>query len=196
LSGKLERDRAALVVVDVQEGFRKAIPDFERVAKATATLVQGAEAIGIPVVITEQYPKGLGETAPEVSEYLPDGIAPIEKVVFSAAEAEGFDLAGRDQALVCGIETHVCVNQTVLDLLADGKEVQVAEDAVGSRTEENKRVGLHKMEQAGAALTSVETALFELLGRAGTDEFKIIQKLILEYAPNPGAVPKPKERVA
>jgi isochorismate hydrolase len=108
--------------------------------------------------------------------------------VFAASEAEGFDLGGRDQALVCGIETHVCVNQTVLDLLAAGTEVQVAEDAVGSRTEENKRVGLHKMERAGATLTSVETALFELLGKAGTDEFKRVQRLILDYAPNPEAV--------
>jgi nicotinamidase-related amidase len=171
-------------VVDVQEAFRKAIPDFERIAKATATLVEGAEAIGIPIVITEQYPKGLGETVPEVAEYLPDGVKPLEKVVFAASEAEGFDLEGRDQALVCGIETHVCVNQTALDLLASGAEVQIAEDAVGSRTDENKRVGLHKMEQAGATLTSVETALFELLGRAGTDEFKQIQKLILDFAPN------------
>jgi nicotinamidase-related amidase len=171
-------------VVDVQEAFRKAIPDFERIAKATATLVEGAEAIGIPIVITEQYPKGLGETVREVAEYLPDGVKPLEKVVFAASEAEGFDLEGRDQALVCGIETHVCVNQTALDLLASGAEVQIAEDAVGSRTDENKRVGLHKMEQAGATLTSVETALFELLGRAGTDEFKQIQKLILDFAPN------------
>ncbi len=146
-------------------------------------------------MITEQYPKGLGETAPEVSEHLPDGTAPIEKVVFSAAEAEGFDLSDRDQALVCGIEAHVCVNQTVLDLLAEGKEVEVAEDAVGSRTEENRRIGLNKMERAGATLTSVETALFELLGRAGSDEFKAIQKLILEYAPNPETMPKPRERV-
>jgi nicotinamidase-related amidase len=188
LSGKLQPERTALVVVDVQEGFRKAIPDFERVAKATATLIEGAEAIGIPMVITEQYPKGLGETAPEVAEHLPDGTEPLEKVVFSAADADGFDLGGRDQALVCGIETHVCVNQTVLDLLDAGTEVQVPEDAVGSRTEENKRVGLHKMERAGAVLTSVETALFELLGRAGTDEFKRVQRLILDYAPNPEAV--------
>jgi nicotinamidase-related amidase len=187
-SGKLDADRAALVVIDVQEAFRKAIPDFERIAKATATLIEGAEAIGIPVLITEQYPKGLGETVPEVAEHLPEGARPVEKVVFSAAEAEGFDLEGRDQALVCGIETHVCVNQTALDLLADGIDVQVAEDAVGSRTDENKRVGLHKMERAGAEITSVETALFELLGRAGTDEFKEIQKLILDYAPNPEVV--------
>jgi nicotinamidase-related amidase len=195
MSGKLERDRTALVVVDVQEGFRRAIPDFERIAKATATLIAGAEVLDVPVVITEQYPKGLGETASEVAERLPDGIEPIEKVVFSAADAEGFELGGRDQVLVCGVETHVCVNQTVLDLLDAGTDVQVAEDAVGSRSEENKQVGLHKMEQAGATLTSVETALFELLGKAGTDEFKAVQKLILEYAPNPGAMPKPREKV-
>jgi nicotinamidase-related amidase len=185
---RLDADRTTLVVIDVQEGFRKAIPDFDRVANATATLIEGAEAIGVPIVVTEQYPKGLGETVPEVAEHLPEGAKPLEKVVFSAAEAEGFDLEGRDQALVCGVETHVCVNQTALDLLDAGVEVQVAEDAVGSRFEENKRVGLHKMERAGATVTSVETALFELLGRAGTDEFKRVQRLILDYAPNPEVV--------
>jgi nicotinamidase-related amidase len=188
MSSKLDPGRTTLIVVDLQEGFRKAIPDFERIAKATATMIEGAAAIGIPVVITEQYPKGLGATASEVADRLPEGTEPLEKVCFSAAEAQGFDLGGRDQALVCGIETHVCVNQTVLDLLDSGTEVQVAEDAVGSRFEENKRVGLHKMERVGAVLTSVETALFELLGRAGTDEFKQVQKLILNYAPNPDAV--------
>ena len=188
MSGRLEGDRTTLIVVDVQEAFRKAIPDFDRIAKAIATLIDGAEAIGIPIVITEQYSKGLGETVPEVAEHLPDGVRPLEKMVFAASEAEGFDLEGRDQALVCGIETHVCVNQTALDLLASGVEVQVAEDAVSSRFEENKRVGLHKMEAAGAVMTSVETALFELLGRAGTEEFKRVQRLILEYAPNPEVV--------
>jgi nicotinamidase-related amidase len=192
VNGKLQADRTTLVVVDVQEGFRKAIPDFERVAKATATLIEGAEALGVPIVITEQYPKGLGETAPEVAERLPEGTEPLEKVVFSAAEAEGFDLGGREQALVCGIESHVCVSQTVIDLLEGGTDVQVPLDAVSSRTEENKRVGLHKMERAGAVLTSVEAALFELLGRAGSDEFRTVQKLILDYAPNPGAERKAK----
>jgi nicotinamidase-related amidase len=188
---KLDPERTALVVIDVQEGFLKAFPEgVGRVARATAALVGGAEALGIPVHVTEQYPKGLGPTVEKVAERLPDGVEPIEKVCFSAAEADGFDLGGRDQALVCGIETHVCVNQTVLDLLSRGVEVQVAEDAVGSRFEENNRIGLQKMERAGAVLTSVETALFELLGRAGTDEFKRVQKLILDYAPNPGAEAK------
>jgi nicotinamidase-related amidase len=193
MSGKLDPERTTLVVIDVQEGFRKAVPEFQRVTKATAALVEGAEAIGIPIVLSEQYPQGLGETAPEVAEHLPDGTEPLEKLSFSAAEADGFDLGGRNQALVCGIETHVCVNQTVLDLLDQGVEVQVAEDAVGSRSEENKRIGLQKMERAGAVLTSVETALFELLGQAGTEEFKRVQRLILDYAPNPGA--KAKETV-
>jgi nicotinamidase-related amidase len=184
-TGKLDRDRAALVVIDVQEAFRKALPDeFDHVARAVATLVEGADAVGVPIHVTEQYPKGLGVTVPEVADRLPEGVEPIEKVCFSAAEADGFDLGGRDQALVCGIEAHVCVNQTVLDLLGSGAEVHVAEDAVGARFEENKRVGMRKMERAGAVVTSVETALFELLGAAGTDEFKRVQKLILDYAPN------------
>jgi nicotinamidase-related amidase len=187
VSHKLQPDRTTLVVVDVQEGFRGAIPDFERLAKATATLVEGARVLAVPVVVTEQYPKGLGETVPEVAEHLPDEAEPLEKVCFSASDAEGFDLGGRDQALVCGIETHVCVNQTVLDLLEGGAEVHVPIDAVGSRTDENRRVGLSKMERAGAIVTSVEAALFELLGRAGTEEFKRIQALILDYAPNPEA---------
>ena len=178
MSAKLQPDRTALVVVDVQEGFRRAIPDFERVAKATATLIEGAEAIGIPVLITEQYPKGLGETAPEVAEHLPDDIEPLEKVAFSAAEAEGFDLGGRDQALVCGIETHVCVNQTVLDLLDADLEVHVVADAVGSRTGANRELGLHRAERAGATLTSVETALFELLRGSDAAEFKQVQALV------------------
>jgi len=180
---KLDADRAALVVIDVQEAFRKALPDFDDVAKGTAALIEGARAVRIPVVVTEQYPKGLGKTVPEVAEHLPDGLEPIEKVVFSAAEADGFDLDGRDQALVCGIETHVCVNQSVLDLLDRDVEVHVARDAVGSRSAENKELGLHKVERAGAVLTSVETALFELVRQAGTDDFKQVQKVVLEYAP-------------
>jgi nicotinamidase-related amidase len=176
---KLDRERTALVVVDIQEAFRKAVPSFDAVAESAATLVQGAEAMGIPIVVTEQYPKGLGHTVPEVAEHLPAGLKPLEKVRFSAAEAEGFDLDGRDQALVCGIETHVCVNQTVLDLLDRGVEVEVVGDAVGSRTEENRELGLHKVEDAGAVLTSVETALFELLGGSDAAEFKQVQALVL-----------------
>ena len=175
----LDRDRAALVVVDVQEAFRPVVRHFDRLAHNAGVLIQGAREMGIPVIATEQYPRGLGETVPEVAEHLEGaGAAPLEKTVFSAAAAEGFDLAGRDQALLCGIETHVCVSQTAHDLLDRGLEVHVARDAVSSRTEENSELGLHKMEGSGAVLTSVETALFELLGAAGSDEFKAVQRLV------------------
>lgn len=169
----LERDRAALVVVDVQEAFRPAVQDFDTVVENTRRLMEGARILGVPVVVTEQYPKGLGRTVDELGE-----VEAVEKTCFSAARADGFDLDGRDQALVCGIETHVCVSQTAHDLLDRGVEVHVASDAVTSRTAENKHVGLHKMERAGAVVTSVETALFELLGAAGSDEFKQVQRLV------------------
>jgi nicotinamidase-related amidase len=175
---RLDRGRAALVVVDVQEAFRKAIPDFDELTGAIATLVRGAAAMGVPIVVTEQYPQGLGRTVPEVAEHLPAGIDPIEKVCFSAAEAEGFDLGGRDQAIVCGIETHVCVNQTVIDLLDGGVEVHLASDAVASRSDRNRELGLKKAEAGGAVLSGVEMALFELLRGSDASEFKQVQELV------------------
>jgi nicotinamidase-related amidase len=175
---KLDRERAALVLVDIQEAFRKAVPDFGEVAAAAGTLAEGAASLGVPVIVTEQYPQGLGRTVPEVAERLPEGTEPLEKVRFSAAEADGFDLDGRGQAIVCGVEAHVCVNQTVLDLLDRGVEVHLATDAVGSRTEQNRSLGIHKAEQAGAVLTSVETALFELLRGSDAPEFKQVQGLV------------------
>jgi nicotinamidase-related amidase len=174
----LDRARAALVVIDVQEAFAKAVERFEEVARQTAILVRGARVLELPVLVTEQYPRGLGDTVPEVRDALGDAQR-LPKTVFSAAQADGFDLQGRDQALVCGIETHVCVNQTAHDLLAGGVEVHVAVDAVSSRTSANRELGLRKMEESGAIITSVETALFELLGAAGSDEFKAIQKLVM-----------------
>ena len=171
----LARDRTTLVVVDVQEGFRKAIPDFEDVARKTSTLVQGARILGVPTIVTEQYPKGLGHTAEEVGL---DGERVLEKSVFAASCADGFDLGGRDQALICGIEAHVCVHQTVEDLAAQGVEVHVCADAVASRDPANKAVAFARAERVGAVPTTVEMALLELCGRAGTDEFKEVQRLI------------------
>jgi nicotinamidase-related amidase len=171
----LARDRTALVVVDVQEGFRP-YDSFAAVAAACAKLVQAARILELPTLVSEQYPKGLGHTAPEVG--LQDERR-IEKTVFSAARADGFDLGGAEQAIVCGIETHVCVSQTVHDLLAKGLEVHVPADAVGSRHQLDYERGLERMERAGAVVGSVEASLFELLERAGTPEFKAVQKLIL-----------------
>ena len=173
--GLLSRERAALVVVDVQEGFRP-YEVFAGVAEASAKLVQAARILELRTLVSEQYPKGLGHTAPEV------GLREerrIEKSVFSAARAEGFDLGGATQALVCGIEAHVCVSQTVHDLLDAGIEVHVPADAVGSRHQIDYERGLERMERAGAVVGTVEASLFELLKRAGTPEFKAIQQLII-----------------
>jgi nicotinamidase-related amidase len=173
----LGRDDTVLVAVDAQEAFRPAVRDFDDVVHNIGVLVQGARTLGVPVVVTEQYPRGLGHTVPEVAEHL-DGVHPLEKTAFSAARANGFNSGEREKALVCGIETHVCVLQTVEDLLERGMEVHVVADAVTSRTEANREVGLRRMEKDGATITSVETALFELLGAAGGHEFKTVQGLI------------------
>jgi nicotinamidase-related amidase len=179
--GLLVRDRAALIVIDVQEGFRS-YPVFSEVAGACAKLVQAARILALPTLVSEQYPKGLGHTAPEVG--LRDERR-IEKTVFSAARSEDFDLAGAGtdpggvgQAIVCGIEAHVCVSQTVHDLLADGIEVHVPADAVGSRHDIDYQRGLERMQCAGAVVSTVEAVLFELLERAGTPEFKAVQALV------------------
>jgi hypothetical protein len=162
-------------VIDVQEGFR-GYGAFARVAHACATLLTGARILDLPALVSEQYPKGLGHSAPELDLH---DEPRIEKSVFSAARADGFTLGERDQAIVCGIETHVCVSQTVLDLLDRGLEVQVPADAVCSRHDADHQRGLQRMERAGAVITTVEAALFELLERAGSPEFKAVQKLII-----------------
>jgi nicotinamidase-related amidase len=171
----LSRKRAALVVIDVQQGF-SSYETFAEVASACGKLLAGARVLELPRIVSEQYPKGLGDTVEAVG--LEDE-RPLEKTVFSAARADGFDLQGRDQAIVCGIETHVCVSQTVLDLLHQGVEVHVPADAVGSRHRIDYERGLERLERSGAVVSTVETALFELLERAGTPEFKAIQKLII-----------------
>lgn len=171
----LSRERATLVLVDVQQGF-SSYEIFEEVAAACGRLLAAARIMELPRVVTEQYPKGLGRTAEAIGL---DGEQPIEKTVFSAVRAPGFDLKGRDQAIVCGIEAHVCVSQTVLDLLDRGIQVHVPADAVGSRHRLDYERGLERLEDAGATVSTVETVLFELLEKAGTPEFKAIQKLIL-----------------
>jgi nicotinamidase-related amidase len=173
----LHRDRAALVVVDVQEGFRPYV-SFAGVAESCRRLLAGARILGLPALVSEQYPKGLGKSASELGIEEGEEMM-IEKTVFSAARADGFDLGGREQAIVCGIETHVCVSQTVHDLLDRGVEVHVPADAVGSRHQLDYERGLERLERAGAVVSTVESALFELLERAGTPEFKSVQKLIL-----------------
>jgi nicotinamidase-related amidase len=171
----LDRSRTTLLVIDVQEGFR-GYTSFPRITDACSKLIAAGRLLGLPTLITEQYPKGLGPTVPELG--LEDEPR-IEKSVFSAARAEGFSLNGRDQVIACGVETHVCVSQTVHDLLDQGLQVHVPADAVCSRHELDHERGLERMERAGATVSTVEASLFELLERAGTPEFKAIQKLII-----------------
>jgi len=178
---RLARAKAALVVVDIQERLLPAIFEKERVVQNAVRLVKGAAILGVPVLATEQYRKGLGATVVEVAAAIP-GFAPIEKLAFSACGAAGFTSVLRatnaSDAILCGIEAHVCVSQTCLDLLAEGFRVVVVADAVSSRTPENYRFGLDRMRAAGAVIVSTEMLLFELLEQAGTDEFKQILALV------------------
>jgi nicotinamidase-related amidase len=177
----LNRAGAGLVVVDLQERLLPSIFEPQRVTQNAVRLARGAAVLGIPIVVTEQYRKGLGPTVPEVAAAIA-GFAPIEKLAFSACGAQGFVRALRDQqlssVLLCGIETHVCVAQSCLDLLDLGLRVFVAADAVSSRTAENLRLGLDRMRDAGAVIVSTEMALFEWLGQAGTEEFRRILPLV------------------
>ena len=180
-SHRLTRARAGLVVVDMQERLLPAIFEKERVVENAVRLIQGAAILQVPIFATEQYRKGLGLTVPEVAAAIP-GFAPMEKLAFSACGAGGFVPALESKqvsdAVLCGIEAHVCVTQTCLDLLDKGFRVFVAADAVSSRTPENYRIGLERMSAAGAVIVSTEMVLFELLGQAGTAEFKQILNLV------------------
>lgn len=178
----LRMDRSGLIVIDVQEAFRPVIDQFDAVAAACATLVAGFAIFGRPIIVTEQYPKGLGSVVPEISEQLPDDATRVEKTRFSAVGVPEFDEAlarGRCQSWVlAGVESHVCVSQTVHDLLARQSSVHLATDAVSSRTPENRTLGIERSIRAGAIPTSVEAALFEMLEVAGTPSFKQISKLV------------------
>ena len=178
---RLTRTKAGLVVVDVQERLLPAMFEPQRVVQNAVRLIQGAAILQVPIFATEQYRKGLGPTVPEVAAAIP-GFAPLEKLAFSACGAAGFVAALKkkkvSEAILCGIEAHVCVSQTCLDLLEQGLRVFVVADAVSSRTPENYRFGLDRMRAAGAVVVSTEMVLFELLERAGTDEFKQILNLV------------------
>jgi len=168
-------------VVDIQERLLPAIFEKERVVRNNVRLIRGAAILRVPIFATEQYRKGLGATVPEVAAAIP-GFAPLEKLAFSACGADGFVAALRrkkvSEVVLCGIEAHVCVTQTCLDLLEKGFRVFVVADAVSSRTAENYRLGVERMRAAGAVIVSTEMVLFELLEEAGTAEFKQILALV------------------
>lgn len=176
----LSRDDSRLLVVDVQEKLLPLIPTAPQMVANCRKLIDGARILGVPVTATEQYPKGLGPTTPELAEHL--GTL-LEKLRFSSAEVVGWGFAGDDPAarqkiVVCGIEAHVCVQQTVLDLLAQGYRVYVPADAIASRGELDWRFALDRMAASGAVVTTTESVLFEWCEAAGTPEFKEISRLI------------------
>lgn len=178
----LDRADALLLVVDVQEKLAQAMEpgELSALVKNTAVLLRAAVRLGMPVVASEQYVKGLGPTVAALRELFPE--PPLEKLEFSCGAnrelARRIMQSGRHQIIVAGMETHVCVFQTVRDLLRGDFSVFVPRDAVVSRTAANKAVGLDLCERSGALLTSTEAVLFDLLGVAGTPEFKELSKLI------------------
>lgn len=178
------REGTALILVDFQERFFAAMEPArkETVLENTRLLLQLAKTMELPVLVTEQYPKGLGRTIPQVLEELPQGVEPVEKLIFSSWRAEGiadrFGALGARCGIVIGMESHVCVLGTVADMLKDGIAVHVPRDAVISRTRENCETGLELMDRAGAWVTSTETVIFQMLERAGTEEFKVMSKLL------------------
>jgi nicotinamidase-related amidase len=180
----MSRHDTALLVVDVQERLVEAIAGHRRVVWNIRRLIDGAKLLGLPVAASEQYPQGLGPTVPELAQRL--GEIP-SKLTFSCRGCPGIfeRLQERDvhRLLVCGIEAHVCVQQTVLELLADGWRVYVAVDAIGSRFAIDYHTAVARMDSAGATLTTTEAALFEWCRVAGTPEFKEISRLVREEGP-------------
>lgn len=178
------RERAALLVVDVQERLLAAMPSDAAASTLNNAriLVEAAREFQLPVLLSEQYPQGLGPTMSEICAGLPADTQPFEKLAFSCCAAPGFsallDRIGDRDIILCGVETHVCVLQTALDLLAQGRRVYIAADATCSRARLNWKTGLQIMRQAGAVVGTTEIFVFALLKVAGTDQFKRISKLV------------------
>jgi isochorismate hydrolase len=177
----LDKNKTALLIVDLQERIIPAMLDAEMIVLNAVKLINGCKILGVPVYCTEQYPKGLGSTEPRIKSALKE-VEAISKMSFSCIGAGElfFDLKHRNihQVIVSGVESHVCVQQTVLDLLSNDFQVDVAADAVSSRKKLDYETALNRMRSNGAEVTSTESILFELLNACGTDEFKAISKLV------------------
>ncbi|RJP30500.1 MAG: hydrolase [Phycisphaerales bacterium] len=185
---RLDADRAMVLVIDVQEKLMPSIAEGERVTRSTVKLLRAASVFRLPALATEQYPKGLGATVGPVREALAEVDAPIvEKPTFSACGFDPLRQALREidraQVLTAGVEAHVCVQQTVLDLLAMDYDVFLCADAVGSRSPLDWQLALDRMRQAGAFITSVESAMFELCERCDTPRFKRMLDVVKAFPP-------------
>ena len=177
----LETSKVILIVTDIQGNLAQLMHDREALFKNVGIMIEGVKALDIPILWIEQYPRGLGPTVPEVASHL-DGYEPLPKKTFSSFKNEAinsrFESFNRNQVLLTGIETHVCVYQSAMDLIARGFETYVVCDAVSSRTPLNKQIGLDNIARAGGHITSVEMALFGLLKVAEGEAFKKIIKLV------------------
>ena len=181
----LQRDRSALVVIDMQERLMPVVAEGEAVTRAAGILIEASRQLDVPVVVTEQYPKGLGSTVDAIAGLLPNDAAVVEKMTFSAArnhdfasQLDEFRAAGRDHIVICGVESHVCVMQTAADLDAQGYTVHVVADACGSRAPASKDAALTRFGAMGVSCVTTEMALFEWLEVAGTPEFKAVSRLV------------------
>lgn len=179
---RLKPENTLLLVVDVQERLAPLIEGDARLRARAAALAEGCALLDVPVYVTEQYPKGLGRTVPELAGVVERAGGVLEKTTFSCAADEGIgariDAAGRWNVVLCGIEAHICVLQTALDLLEKGHQVFIAEDAVGSRTPTDKAAGIARAQRAGAVPATTEMVLFELMGASTHPRFKEVQRLI------------------
>ncbi|PNK61062.1 isochorismatase family protein [Psychrobacter sp. FDAARGOS_221] len=180
---RIMRDNAQAMVIDVQQKLAPHIYRNDEIIKKTTTLIQGLQLLGVPIVLNEQYKKGLGETVSEVMDVLDTSKAKvIEKVTFSACDNDEvwnhIAQQNRTSVIVCGIETHVCVMQTVLDLLDNGMQPVVIADATGSRSAYDRRQAIRRMRRAGAVITTTEAILFELCRSSKDPAFKAISQLI------------------
>ena len=177
----IQKEKCALLVIDIQEKILPAIFDSERVITNSLKLINGFKIMNVPVFLTEQYPKGLGHTDSRILAALPD-IIPIEKMTFSCYGSEEFvdklKVNNISQVAICGIESHVCVVQTALDLIANDFQVFVASDAVSSRKLFDFEMSLRRMGANGAEISLTESILFEILNVCGTDEFRSVSKLV------------------
>lgn len=178
----LDNSRSALLVVDVQEAFRTVVNDFDGLTARITIAVRGFRVLERPVFVTEQYPKGLGRTATEICAVLPADFEFIEKTAFSSSGAalleDRLRSAGISQIVVCGLETHICVNQTAHDLLDRGFDVHLLTDCVASRFKHDRKAALSKMFTSGVVPSSVEMALFEIMRDSRHEKFKEIQQLV------------------
>ena len=178
----LDRAQSVVVVIDVQEAYRGRTVEHERTVRGVRRLIEAAKVVGVPLLATEQYPKGLGHLVPEVAEGLPAGSTVIEKLSMSCCGAPAFVDAlralQRTQVVVCGIEAHACVNQTVHDLLEAGYRVHLPYDAISARFEHDYRTAWDKMLGSGAVPSTVEMVCLEWVRTAAAPEFKAIQKLL------------------